>query len=98
MKINGSYDWLISRNKKSDGCFARSFNDHLLYGIINGNRFNRKGDEKYSCTTCKIYDCLEGSYISLIDEDTFLKDIDKYVENAFDKSGIITEFDLQRKK
>jgi hypothetical protein len=36
--------------------------------------------------------------MSLIDEETFLKDLDKYIENAFDKSQIITDFDLTRKK
>lgn len=98
MKVNGSYDWLISRTQKADGCTARSFNDNLLYDIINGNRFNRKGDEKYSCTTCKTFDWLEGSYMSLIDEDTFLKDHTKYIENAYDKSKIITEFGVQRER
>jgi len=98
MKYNGSYDWLISRTTKQDGCTARSFNESLLYDIITKNRFNRKGAEKYSCTTCKTFDWLQGSYMSLIDEETFLKDLDKYIENAFDKSQIITDFDLTRKK
>ena len=98
MKYKGNYDWLINSNKREDGCTTRSFNDTLLYDIINGNRFNRKGEEKYSCTTCKSYDWLDGSYISLIEEDTFLKDIDKYIENAYDKSKIILEFDPQRQK
>ena len=61
-------------------------------------KFNKKGEEKYSCTTCKSYDWLDGSYISLIEEDTFLKDIDRYIENAYDKSKIIMEFDPQRQK
>jgi hypothetical protein len=98
MKYNGGYDWLISTTKKDDGCSSRSFNTSLLYDIINGNRFNRKGEEKYSCTTCKSYDWLDGSYMSLITEDTFLKDINKYIENAYDKSKIITEFEPQRQK
>lgn len=98
MKYNGGYDWLVSHSQKADGCSARSINNTLLFGIISGNRFNRKGDEKYSCTTCKTYDWLEGSYMSLVEEEDFLKDINKYIDNAYDKSKIVTEFDLQREK
>jgi hypothetical protein len=98
MKYNGTYDWLVSEVNKEDGCTARAYNNTLLYDIINGNRFNRNGDEKYSCTTCQVYDALNGSYMTLVDEDTFLKDISKYIENAYEKSKITSSFNLQRQK
>lgn len=96
MKVNGSYDWLVSQTTKSDGCNARYMNENLLFDIIKTNRFNRKGDEKYACATCGTFDWLEGSYMSIIDEDTFLKDMDKYIENAFDKSQKVEQFELSR--
>lgn len=35
---------------------------------------------------CQSIDALTGSYISYVDEDTFLANIDKYINNAYDKS------------
>ena len=53
--------------------------------VINNNRYNQN-PKKYSCTTCKCVDALTGSYIALVEEDDFLSNIDKYIDNAFDKS------------
>jgi hypothetical protein len=36
--------------------------------------------------------------MTLVDEDTFLKDISKYIENAYEKSKITSSFNLQRQK
>ncbi|MGL6264052.1 TIR domain-containing protein [Aeromonas jandaei] len=41
-KHNNSYDWLVTRHKKSDGCISRSLNQSKLYNVISKNRFNRK--------------------------------------------------------
>ena len=40
MKVNGSYDWLISAYQNPDGCSTRSIDNSLLYDIIKKNRFN----------------------------------------------------------
>jgi hypothetical protein len=93
-KYNGSFDWLISYTEREDGCgSSRSFKSSLLYKIINENRFNDK-ENKYSCEVCKTYNQLTSSYISLIDEDKFLNDYDKYIENAYDKSQNISGFKI----
>jgi hypothetical protein len=85
MKVNGSYDWLRPTHTNSDGCSSISTNDNYLYDIVKNNRFNQNPKE-YSCDVCKTVDSLTGSYISLINEDDFLNNPQKYIDNAFDKS------------
>lgn len=96
-KVNGGYDWLITKSKKNDGCIVRTINDSNLYKIINKNRYNRP-DHPYACNDCKTFSQLDGSYISLIDEADFLSDPDKYIENTFEKSEKADEFDLTKER
>jgi hypothetical protein len=98
MKVDGSYDWLISHNKKDDGCNSRYTDKTKLYNIINSNLFNNITEDKYSCSTCKSYDWLTGSYMSIIKEDDFLNDSTKFIENAYDKSQNLKDFDLTKEK
>ena len=98
MKVNGNYDWLISTKTNPDGCSSRSIDDSLLYNIVKGNRFNLIREDKYSCSTCKTFDQLKGSYISLIEEDNFLNNPQFYIENAFEKSKSIGDFKLSKQK
>lgn len=39
-----------------------------------------------SCNTCKTVDALTGSYIAYVEEETFLSNPTKYINNAYDKS------------
>lgn len=98
MKVNGSYDWLINHTTNADGCSSRTFQDYKLYNIINQNRFNLNTANKYSCPTCKTYDTLSGSYISLIEEDSFLSNPSYYIENAYNKSKSIGYYDLSKSR
>jgi len=96
-KINGGYDWLVTISTKPDGCTVRTVSNKPLLNIINKNRFNRP---KYghSCEDCKTYNQLDGSYISIIDEEDFLKNPQKYTENAFEKSDKTDEFELTKER
>lgn len=98
MKVNGSYDWLISHSINSDGCSSRSIDDSYLYNIIKNNRFNLNTDDKYTCNVCKTYNSLSGSYIALVEEDKFLNDPDYYIENAYNKSKNLNNYTLSKKK
>lgn len=98
MKFNGGYDWLISSIQKPDGCTSRSIDDLLLYDIIKNNRFNLNIEDKYSCPTCKTFDQLNGSYISLIEEERFLTNPTQFIENAYQKSKSIGNYRLSKKK
>ena len=85
MKVDGNYDWFKYRHTNNDGCVVTRYHDELVYDIINNNRYNQ--DPKvYSCDTCKCVDPLSGSYITYVEEDEFLNNIDKYINNAYDKS------------
>lgn len=85
MKNNGGYDWFKTTTKKDDGCTSSSYKEELVYDIINNNRFNQN-PKKYSCDICKTVDPLTGSYIAYIEEETFLSNPSKYINNAYDKS------------
>lgn len=94
-EINGGYDWFVSTSKKDDGCTVRSYDDAKLYEIIKKNRYNRK-KKVYACKLCNTFSQLEGSYISLIDAEDFLKVPEKYIENAFEKSENAEDFELTK--
>lgn len=95
MKVNGSYDWIFGSKEYSDGCTSRTIEDSKLYTVINENRYNLK-KKKYSCDQCKTVDILSASYISLIEEDDFLENPTKYIENASDKSSSIDDFKITK--
>ena len=98
MKHNDSYEWLVSTSTKDDGCLVRTIASEKLYQIINDNRYNLAGDESYSCDHCKTCSQLDGSYIALIEEESFLSDPQRYIENAFSKSQSITNFKITKQK
>ncbi len=98
MKYNGGYDWFKSKNKNSDGCSSSSYDESKVYDIINNNRFNQNPKE-YSCDTCKTVNALTGSYISYVEEDEFLDNPSKYIDNAYDKSeNDGKDYDLVKKR
>jgi hypothetical protein len=98
MKHNGSYDWLVSSNQNTDGCSTRRIDNSKLYDIINGNRYNLDTDDKYSCPNCQSFDLLGGSYIALIEEETFLSNPSGYIENAYEKSKSLDDYKLRKKR
>ncbi len=85
MKHNGGYSWFKNTNIENDGCSSTSYKTELLYEIINNNRFNQN-PKVYSCKTCKTVNPLTGSYIAFVEEEDFLANPTKYIDNAFDKS------------
>lgn len=85
MKCNASYDWFKTTVRNSDGCAAIQYKDSLVPAIITENRLNQ-APKIYSCNRCYTVDSLTGSYISYVDEDTFLQNPEKYINNAYAKS------------
>ena len=94
-KVNYGYNWLVTNITNEDGCKSRSIDESKLYPVIINNRYNHN-PKIYTCPNCKTVNQLDGSYISLIDEDDFLSDPNKYIENAFDKSLKVDEFELKK--
>ncbi len=97
-KYNGSYDWLVSTSTKDDGCSVRTIDSDKLYKIINENRYNLTGDDKYACKHCKTYAQLGGSYIALVKEHEFLDDPQKYIENAYDKCQNLDDYEICKQR
>ncbi|ATV68293.1 TIR domain-containing protein [Fusobacterium pseudoperiodonticum] len=85
MKYNRGYEWFKKKKRKDDGCIISSYDENKVYDIINKNRYNQN-PKKYSCDVCKTVDSLTGSYIAYVEEETFLSNPNKYINNAYDKS------------
>lgn len=97
-KVNGGYSWFKSNGQNTDGCSSSSYSEHLVYDIIKNNRYNQN-PKVYTCNTCKTINGLTGSYISYVEEETFLANPDKYIDNAFDKSeNDASGYDLTKTK
>lgn len=98
MKYNNRYNWLRSSTKHSDGHTSIETNNEYLYDIIHKNRFNQEPLE-FTCDDCKIVkNSLTASYISLINEEDFLENPNHYINNAYDKSKKISNYNLTKKK
>lgn len=85
MKYNGGYDWFVNHLINCHGTLVVNYKNEYLYPIIYNNHFNSK-PEQWHCSVCRTYDWLNGSYIEYIDEEAFLKNPQKYINNAYDKS------------
>lgn len=85
MKYNGDYSWFKSASQNNDGCISSFYENEKVYDIIKNNRFNQN-PRVYKCDICKSVDALMGSYIAYVEEEAFLDDPAKYIDNAYDKS------------
>ena len=87
MKVNGGYSWFKSFKQYSDNCTCNvaQYKECLVYDIIKKNRHNQN-PKQYKCSDCQCIDALYGSYISYVEEDAFLENPSKYIENAYNKS------------
>lgn len=84
-KVDGSYEWLKYTTIKEDGCQVSNYHSDKLFDIINNNRYNQN-PKVYSCDKCKCVDALTGSYIAFVEEDDFLNNPSRYIDNAYEKS------------
>ena len=76
-KVNGSYSWF----KYSEGNGIK-YHVKKVQDIIAKNHFNSNPPKKVDGR----YDWLYGSYIAFIEEDEFLDNPKKYINNAYEKS------------
>lgn len=84
-KVNGSYDWFKYTIKYPDGHTSNGYHEEKIFKIIRDNRRNQE-PPVYICERCKTIDSLNGSYIAYVEEDEFINNMDKYIENAYQKS------------
>lgn len=85
MKVDNSYEWFKKSGTNCHGSSTVSYELDKVFDIISQNHFN-SSPEQWHCDKCKTYDWLNGSYITFVEEETFLDDPEKYINNAYDKS------------
>lgn len=96
MKHNGSYDWFISHGVNCHGSSVVYYQMDLLPEIASSNCFN-SNPRQWHCNQCKTFDFLNGSYIALVEEEDFIANPTRYIDNAYDKSENDGEgYDLSR--
>lgn len=98
MKYNGSYSWFKNISTNCHGSVTSSYNMDKVYNIISNNHFNSK-PKQWHCSECETYDSLDGSYIAFVEEEEFLRDSNKYIENAYKKSeNDASGYELQKER
>jgi hypothetical protein len=85
MKADNGYSWFKKAGTNCHGNPTVSYEMGKVFDIISENHFN-SDPAQWHCDKCKTYDWLTGSYISFIEEDEFLSNPQKYIDNAYDKS------------
>jgi len=97
-KVNGSYDWIKTHLINVHGLSVIKFKNEYLYPIIYNNFYNSKPPIRH-CAECDTYDYMKGSYITMVDEETFLGSPNTYIDNAYDKSeNDASGYDLTKTK
>ena len=84
-KVNGDYSWFKYTINHPDGHTSNGYHEEKVFKIITENRRNQE-PPIYVCERCQTIDSLNGSYIAYVEEDEFIKNMDKYIENAYQKS------------
>lgn len=98
MKYNGGYDWFVNHLTNCHGDSVISYKNEYLYPIIHKNH-NNSNPPKWHCEFCKTYNWLSGSYIEYVQEEDFLNNPQKYIDNAYDKSeNNANGYDLTKQK
>lgn len=97
MNINGSSDWLKLHGLNIHGSPTVRYRSEYLFPIVSKNRYNSKPALKH-CQDCDTYDFMNGSYITLVGEDNFLSSPNYYINNAFDKSKQLDNYNLRKER
>jgi hypothetical protein len=97
MKWNGNCDWIKTHLTNCHGLSVIKFKNEYLYPIISKNHYNSSPPQRH-CAECDTYDFMNGSFITMVDQDTFLLNPKVYIDNAFDKSENVDKYDLTKQK
>lgn len=89
------YSWLFNERQMNDGTTYRTFNNSKLFDILCRNRFNKKSPV-FVNQALNIVNEFESSYASIVTEDVFLSSPAKYIENAYNKSRNLSDFNIVR--
>lgn len=97
-KIEGNYEWFKHFSYNYHDKRVVNFDMKKTFEIISKNHFNSR-PPIWHCSKCKTYDSDYGSYISFVEEDNFLDNLDYYLDRAYEKSKKrISDYALIRRK
>lgn len=94
---NPNTDWFSFQSNESDGHVVKSYQTNYVFDIIKKNRANQT-PTVYTCDKCQSINSHTGSYISFVTEDEFLDNSDFYINNAFEKSQNLENYDISKLK
>lgn len=96
MKSNGDYSWFKTNGTNCHSTSTVSYEMDKVFNIISKNHFN-SNPKQWHCDRCETYDSMNGSYINFIEEEDFLNNPSKYIDNAYNKSeNDASGYDLQK--
>lgn len=91
--IYGSYEYFLqTKNCCQSGC--RLLKTDRLFEIIRNNMFNNASCSKRTCSTGSIVWSGNSSYIASVKWCDFLKDMDTYINEAYDRQKHLAEYDI----
>lgn len=91
---NGSYDYFLENKFCCDeGCLSHHTNK--TFEIIRSNMFNHKSAEPHTCNNGSTIWYGECSYIQCIKWNTFISNIDFYVDSAYKRQEKASDYKIQ---
>jgi len=84
-KSRGGYSWFKKTRTDYHDKSVVYYNMDEIFDIIARNHFN-SNPPQWHCDQCRTYDRLNGSYIAFVDEEEFLSNPKRFIDNAYEKS------------
>lgn len=93
VETGGSYNYYRTAN--SCGVITHHTNEYPL--MVRDNTFNLNNGGHTCENGChsNVYDSAKGSYIELVEWDTFVKDIENYIDRAWDRRNNFEDYDYR---
>lgn len=92
---NNSYSYYIDHKSCcSSGC--RSLKTYKLFDILRKNMFNQKDPSKQDCDDGTTVYHGDSSYITSVKWGDFIKDMDKYIDKAYEIQDNIDNYDITK--
>ena len=90
---NNSYDYYIEeKNCCTTGC--TSYNNSILFKILSDNMFNKKIPNKSYCDNNSTIYYGDSSYVCVVKWDDFIKNINKYIDKAYEIRDSIEDYKI----
>lgn len=92
---NDSYDFFTYKNSCCDSK-CRTLRTNTLFKILRKNMFNIKEPDKSDCDMGSTVYYGDSSYVSVVEWDDFISNMDKYIDKAYKIQDKIDEYDIYK--